>query len=132
MTPPRIAFLGLGIMGGGMARRLLGAGFPVTVYNRNRSRAEPLVNAGARIADTPRDAALDADVIIAMVADDTASRALWLGDDGALAGAKKGAACIESSTLTVSWVQELARAASAAGCAFVDAPVTGSKGAAAA
>ena len=132
MTPTRIAFLGLGIMGGGMARRLLGAGFTVTVYNRHRSRAEPLAAAGAQIADTPRAAAAGAEVIIAMVADDAASRSIWLSADGALAGAQRGALCVECGTLSLAWVEELERLAAAAGCELVDAPVTGSKGAAAA
>lgn len=132
MTPTRIAFLGLGIMGGGMARRLLGAGFAVTVYNRHPARAEPLAAAGAQIADTPRAAAAGAGVIIAMVADDAASHSIWLGADGALAGAQRGALCVECSTLSLAWVEELERRAAAAGCELVDAPVTGSKGAAAA
>jgi 3-hydroxyisobutyrate dehydrogenase len=130
-TSPRIAFLGLGIMGGGMARRLLQAGYPLTVYNRNRERAEPLGQAGARIAVTPRAAAAGADVVFSMVADDAASRAIWRGPDGALAGVRQGAVLVECSTLTVAWVRELAQAATAAGCEFVDAPVTGSKDAAA-
>ena len=131
MTPQRIAFLGLGIMGGGMARRLLGAGFPVTVYNRNRGRAEPLAGAGAQIADTPGEAAKNADVVLAMVADDGASRAVWLGESGALAAMRKGTLAVDCSTLTVAWVEELGRAMAAAGVEFVDAPVTGSKGPAA-
>lgn len=132
MNSTRIAFLGLGIMGTGMARRLMGAGFSVAVYNRSRARAEPLAAEGARMADTPRAAAEGADVIIGMVADDVASRAIWLDADGALAGVKRGALCIDCSTLTVAWVAELARAAAAAGVELVDAPVTGSKGPAAA
>ena len=131
MNSTRIAFLGLGIMGTGMARRLMGAGFSLAVYNRNRARGEPLAAEGARIADTPRAAAEGADVVISMVADDVASRAVWLGADGALAGAKRGALGIDCSTLTVAWVAELARAAAAAGVELVDAPVTGSKGPAA-
>ena len=127
MSSPRIAFLGLGIMGAGMARRLLGAGFPLTVYNRNRAKAEPLVAAGARVADSPREAAANADVIISMVSDDSVSRAVWLGENGALAGAPRGAVLVECSTLTIGWVQELAAAAAARGCDLVDAPVTGSK-----
>lgn len=123
----RIAFLGLGIMGSGMSRRLLGAGFPVTVYNRNAAKAEPIVAAGARLAGSPREAAEGADVIISMVADDPASRAMWLGPEGALAGARAGAVCIDSSTVSVSWIRELAQEAKAAGCEFLDAPVTGSK-----
>lgn len=115
-----------------MARRLVEAGFPVTVYNRSRARGESLAAAGARIADTPREAATEAEIVIAMVADDAASRALWLGKNGALAHAKRGTICVECSTLTTAWVEELARAAAAAGCELVDAPVTGSKGPAAA
>ncbi len=131
MNSPRIAFLGLGIMGGGMARRLLGAGFPLTVYNRNPAKAAPLGAAGARVAESPRTAAAGADLVFSMVADDAASRTLWLGEAGALAGAASGAVLVECSTLTVSWIQELAAAAAARGCALVDAPVAGSKDAAA-
>ena len=127
MSKSPIAFLGLGIMGSGMARRLLGAGFPVTVYNRNCDKAAPLAAAGARIAASPREAAAGAKVVIAMVADDAASRGLWLGEQGALAGAARGTVLVESSTLTVGWVKELAAAAAAGGFEFLDAPVTGSK-----
>ena len=132
MNAPRIAFLGLGIMGGGMARRLLGAGFAVTAFNRNRAKAEALVSAGAKMAATAREAATGADVVLCMVADDLASRAMWLGVDGALAGAPHGAVAVDCSTLTVGWVKELAHAAEVCGCEFVDAPVTGSKSHAAA
>jgi len=132
MSTPRIAFLGLGLMGGGMARRLLSAGFAVTVFNRNPARAEPLAAAGARVAGSPREAAAGAEVVFSMVADDAASRAMWLGHDGAIAGAARGAVLVECSTLTVAWVQELARAAAAAGAECIDAPVTGSKNQAAA
>ena len=131
MGSTRIAFLGLGIMGGGMARRLLGAGFPLAVYNRDRAKTEPLAKAGARVAGSPREAAEGADVIFSMVADDAVSRAMWLGEKGALAGAARGTLVVECSTLTVAWVQELAATAAGKGCEFVDAPVTGSKLAAA-
>jgi 3-hydroxyisobutyrate dehydrogenase len=123
----RIALIGLGVMGSGMAANWLAKGFPVAVYNRTRARAEPLAAKGARIADTPRSAAEDADVIVAMVAEDGASRAVWQGNDGALAGAKPGAVAIESSTLTPEWVRELAALARARGVDFLDAPVAGSK-----
>lgn len=132
MNAPRIAFLGLGIMGGGMARRLLRAGFPLTVYNRNRDKAAPLAAEGAKLAATPREAADGAAIIFSMVADDVASRAMWLGDEGALAGTARGVIAVECSTLTVAWVDELARAVAAGGGEFVDAPVAGSKAAAAA
>lgn len=127
----RVALLGLGIMGSGMAANWLSKGFTLAVYNRTRSKAEPFAAQGARVAATPRQAAEDADVIAAMVGDDPASRAVWLGDDGALAGAKPGAILVECSTLTPDWVRELAGLAQARGCQFLDAPVTGSKAAAA-
>jgi 3-hydroxyisobutyrate dehydrogenase len=131
MNPPRIAFLGLGIMGGGMARRLLTAGFPLAVYNRNRDKAAPLGSAGARVAMSPRDAAREAEIIFSMVADDPASRALWLGEEGALTGMARGTVLVECSTLTVEWIDELAHTARERGHELLDAPVTGSKSAAA-
>jgi len=110
-----------------MARRLLGAGFPVAVYNRDRTKAAALKTAGAVVADSPREAAAGAAIMISMVADDAASRAIWLGEQGGLAGAARGAVLVECSTLTVSWVNELARAAAARGLELIDAPVAGSK-----
>jgi 3-hydroxyisobutyrate dehydrogenase len=127
MNKPRIAFLGLGIMGSGMARRLLAGGFPLTVYNRNPERSRPFAAGGAGVAASPREAAAQAEIIISMLADDIASRSLWLGDGGALAAAKAGTVCIESSTVTVDWVRELAAAAQKQNCELLDAPVTGSK-----
>ena len=94
----KVAVLGVGVMGGGMARRLLAAGFPLTVWNRTPERANPLEHEGAVRADTPRDAAASADVILSMVADDEASRAVWTGTTGALDGAREGVLLIESST----------------------------------
>ena len=126
----RIAMIGLGIMGSGMAANWLAKGFPVSVYNRTRAKAEPLAAKGARIADSPRAAAEGADVVVAMVSDDEVSRKVWQGNDGALAGLKSGAIAIESSTLTPEWVRELAGLAKAKGADFLDAPVGGSKPAA--
>jgi 3-hydroxyisobutyrate dehydrogenase len=122
----RLAFLGLGNMGSGMAARLMAAGHSLTVYNRTRSRAERLEKLGARVADSPRDAAQRADVIIGMTADDRSSRTLWLGDSGALAADNSpDALCIECSTLSHDWVMELAQHVRARGFRYVDAPVTG-------
>jgi 3-hydroxyisobutyrate dehydrogenase len=132
MSKPRIAFLGLGIMGSGMARRLLVSGFPLTVFNRNADKAKPFAAEGAIVAASAREAVAQANVIISMVADDVAARSLWLGDNGALAAAKPGVVCIECSTVTVNWVRELAAVATARGCECLDAPVTGSKNQAAA
>jgi 3-hydroxyisobutyrate dehydrogenase len=122
-----VAFLGLGVMGGGMAARLVSTGLPVTVWNRRRDRADAIVAQGARLADSPREAASTADVVISMVADDRAARAVWMGPDGAIAGARPGAVLIESSTVSPAWIAELSAAAAARGCALLDAPVTGSK-----
>jgi 3-hydroxyisobutyrate dehydrogenase len=110
-----------------MTGRLLAAGFPVTVWNRNVEKAEPLRQQGAAVASTPREAASGADVVLAMVADDDASRAIWLGSDGALEGLQEGAVAIECSTLSPEWVVDLATLVVDCGGSFLDAPVTGSK-----
>jgi 3-hydroxyisobutyrate dehydrogenase len=130
MLMQRVAILGLGIMGGGMAANWLTKGFEVSVWNRTRAKAEPLAAKGAKLAATPRDAAQGVDFIFAMVSDDDASRSVWLGPDGALAGAKSGAIGVESSTLTPDWIRELGEHAHAKGCGFLDAPVGGSRPAA--
>lgn len=126
----QVALLGLGIMGNGIARNLLKAGFPLTVYNRTRAKAEPLAELGATVADSPRAAAVGADIVIAMVGDDHASRAVWLGEGGALAVSPARAVLVECSTLSLEWVRELAGRCAALGLDFLDAPVTGSKDAA--
>ena len=129
----RIAFLGLGHMGLGMALRLAGAGHSLSVYNRTAARAAPLEKAGAKVAATPREAAHQADVIIGMTADDDSSRAMWLGDDGALAADNHPEAlAIECSTLSYDWVMDLSRHVMARGFRYVDSPVTGLPDAAAA
>ncbi len=114
-------------MGSGMAKRLLAANFPLSVYSRSRDKAAAFGSAGAKIASSPRDAASGAEIILSMVADDEASREVWLGENGALAGVSGASVLIESSTLTAGWIRELASAAEKKGCEFLDAPVTGSK-----
>jgi 3-hydroxyisobutyrate dehydrogenase len=127
MSKSHVAIMGLGIMGSGMAGRILSAGFPLSVYNRNPEKAEPFVEKGAHLAKSPGEASSQAAVVISMVADDIASRDIWLGEGGALAAAKRGSVIIESSTLTVGWVEQLASEAAKHGCEFLDAPVTGTK-----
>src|SRR5580704_10845121 len=127
MSKTNVAFLGLGIMGSGMARRLLSAGFPLTVYNRNREKSIPFAKDGALVAETPREAASKAQIILSMVADDNASREVWLGENGALAGAAPNSLLIECSTLSGAWIHELAGKAAKRNCKFLDAPVTGTK-----
>jgi 3-hydroxyisobutyrate dehydrogenase len=122
-----IAFLGLGTMGTGMARRLLDAPFKLTVFNRSAAKTKPFADAGARVAASPREAAESAAMVICMVSDDAASRQMWLGENGALAGVLRGALLIECSTISTGWVGELNAAAKAVGCELLDAPVAGSK-----
>lgn len=124
----KIAFLGLGAMGSRMATRLLQAGHDVTVWNRSAGAAAPLQEVGAHVAATPRAAAESADIVIAMVRDDTASRFVWLDSKiGALHGMQPNSVAIDSSTLTVSWIADLAKHGSDRRIAFLDAPVLGSR-----
>lgn len=122
----KVAFLGIGAMGQGMARRLLGAGHDVAIYNRTRARAEELAGAGARVCGTAHEAAEGAEAVFAMVGNDEASQAVWSGVNGALAGdLAQGALIIECSTLSHDWVLTLAGAARADGYRYIDCPVTG-------
>lgn len=129
---PRVAFIGLGRMGHGMAGRYLDAGFEVTVWNRSRAKADGLIARGARWADSPNDAALDADAVVTMVADDEASRAVWLGKDGAATNMKAGTLAIECSTVSHRHALDLARELRTRGLIYIDCPVTGLPEAAAA
>src|ERR1700755_2950216 len=97
---PRVAFIGLGMMGHGMAGRYLDAGFAVAVWNRSKAKADDLIARGGRWAVSPQDAADGADAVVTMVADDAASRQVWLGKDGAAAGMKAGTLAIECSTVS--------------------------------
>ena len=124
---PSIALLGLGTMGRGMAANLLKAGFPLTVWNRTKAKAEFLTHTTAVIADTPAQAVKNASVVLAMMADDAASRAAWLGQDGALAAMPSGSIAIECSTLSPDWIHELHESVSQRGLRMAEAPVTGSR-----
>ncbi|MFN8121762.1 MAG: NAD(P)-dependent oxidoreductase [Thermoleophilia bacterium] len=122
----RVAFIGLGRMGSGMAGRLLAAGHDIAVFNRTPGRDAALVASGARRAATPREAAEGADAVVVMVADDAASLAVWDGPDGVLAARPApGGIAVECSTLSHAHVTALAPRAAAAGWRYVDAPVTG-------
>ncbi len=129
----RIAFIGLGNMGYAMARRLLEAGHELNVYNRTASRATALVHEGAKVFATPMAACEGADAIISMVADDLASRSVWLRPDGILAANPSAhALAVECSTLSHAWVMELSSEVKRRGFRYLDAPVTGLPDAAAA
>src|ERR1700741_1478482 len=105
----KIAFIGLGRMGHGMAGRYLDAGFDVAVWNRSKAKAEALIARGARWASSPADAADGADAVVTMVADDEASRAVWLGQNGVAATARAGTLAIECSTVSYDHALHLSR-----------------------
>lgn len=127
----RVGIIGTGIMGGGMAEQLLRKGYPVVVWNRNAAKTQPLIALGATKAASPAELAAQSDAIIVVVRDDAAVREVVLGSAGALAKARPGTTFINSSTVTPRLVQEVGAAVEARGCSFFDAPVTGSKVAAA-
>jgi 3-hydroxyisobutyrate dehydrogenase len=120
-----VAFIGLGRMGHGMAGRYLDAGFTVSIWNRSKAKAEDLIARGARWATSPEDAAIDADAVVTMVADDEASRAVWLTKDGAAATMKAGTLAIECSTVSYQHALDLARELRSRGLVYIDSPVTG-------
>ncbi len=124
----KITVLGLGAMGTRLATNLIAAGYPITVWNRSPAPAQAFAAPGAHVALSPRAAVQGADIVIAMVTDNNASRAIWLDPDtGALAGLGPQTIAVESSTLTIPWIHELAAAMEQAGVAFLDAPVVGSR-----
>ena len=124
---PSIGFIGLGIMGLPMARHLCDAGYPVTVYNRTSSRAEQAAGFGAQVGTSPRQVAERCDILITMLTNPEAVRAVMEGPDGAFAHPKKGLVWIQMSTLDVQATQAFAQEAVRKGITYVDAPVTGSK-----
>jgi 3-hydroxyisobutyrate dehydrogenase-like beta-hydroxyacid dehydrogenase len=128
----KVGFIGLGRMGHGMAGRYLDAGFAVAVWNRSKAKAEDLIARGARWASSPADAADRADAVVTMVADDEASRAVWLGKDGAAATMKAGSLAIECSTVSHQHALDMARELRSRGLIYIDCPVTGLPQAAAA
>lgn len=130
MAKQRIGFIGLGIMGRGMATNLVKAGYEVTVYNRTKSKAEELARHGAKTADSLAQAAEGKDVVITMLADPPAVNDAVLGQTGAVAGLKSGAILIDCSTVDPNTTSVTLEAATAAGARFLDSPVAGSKDAA--
>jgi 3-hydroxyisobutyrate dehydrogenase len=123
----QIAMLGLGAMGARMARRFVSAGHEVTAWSRSGVPTS-LADLPARFVASPRAAVAEADVVICMVTDDDASKAVWTDPgSGALPALRKDALAIESSTLSLTWVASLAEQVRAAGGRFLDAPVVGSR-----
>ena len=122
----KVAFLGLGVMGGPMAGHLAAAGHQVTVYNRTASKAQAWVaRHGGKAAAAPREAAAGADFVFACVGNDADLRSVVLGDDGAFAGMAPGAVLIDHTTASADIARELHGVATQRGLHFVDAPVSG-------
>ena len=121
-----LGYVGLGVMGGRMAARLLAKGHSVTGFNRTRSKAEALAGDGLRVADTPRDVAAAADVTFVMVANSAALRAVADGPFGLVAGLGHDKILVDMSTVSPVVSRELAARAREAGAQMVDAPVSGS------
>jgi 3-hydroxyisobutyrate dehydrogenase len=122
----KLAFLGLGVMGGPMARHLAAKGHEVTVYNRTSARAAAWVAAhGGRQAATPAQATAGADAVLACVGNDDDLRQVCLGENGAFAAMARGTLFIDHTTVSAQVTRELAAAATSRGIGFVDAPVSG-------
>jgi 3-hydroxyisobutyrate dehydrogenase-like beta-hydroxyacid dehydrogenase len=122
---PTIGFIGLGLMGRPMAANLLKAGHEVTVWNRTASRADSLVEQGAKRAATPRDVAAASEVICTIVSDPPALESVLWGESGVFTGLRKGSVMVESSTVSPNLEKRAAAAAASLGCEFLEAPVTG-------
>ncbi len=126
-----IGFIGLGIMGRGMARNLLKAGFPLVVWNRTASRMEPLLKAGARAAQSPADLAGQCDIIITCVSDTPDVEAVILGETGVIHGARPGSLVIDTSTISPTVTRRMAERLAERDVHMLDAPISGgSEGAA--
>jgi 3-hydroxyisobutyrate dehydrogenase-like beta-hydroxyacid dehydrogenase len=123
----KIAYLGLGTMGSGMASNLLKAGYQLTVWNRSAEKCKPFAKKGARAAESPADAIRDADLVIYMLSNDQAVEEVVFGADGILSGIKEGQIAMDMSTVLPSTSLREQEAYAKRGADFLDAPVFGSK-----
>ena len=124
-TLPTVGFIGLGIMGGAMAARLVAAGYALHLYNRSRMKAEALLAAGATWHDTPAAVAAASDVVLTIVGVPDDVRALYLGDNGLIMHARPGAVLVDMTTSSPTLAHEIAELGAARGIAVLDAPVSG-------
>jgi 3-hydroxyisobutyrate dehydrogenase-like beta-hydroxyacid dehydrogenase len=122
----KLGFVGLGVMGSRVVRRLLEAGYSVVGYNRTQSKAQWLLDAGMEWAASPRKVAEATDIVFSMVTNTAALNAVALGDDGILAGLSRGKIFVEMSTVSPAASRDLAKQVKAKGAAMLDAPVSGS------
>ena len=127
MTIQKIAYLGLGIMGQGMVGNLLKAGYDVTVWNRSEDKAEGAVKKGAARADTPKEAAQGADLIMYCLSNDAAVEEVVFGENGILEGVQEDQVAVDMSTVHPDLSRREGEAYAAKGVSFLDAPVFGSK-----
>jgi len=125
VTRPSVGFIGLGIMGGAMAARLAAVGFPLHVYNRTRSKAEPLLAAGAEWHASPATLAAASDIVLTIVGTPADVRALYLGEGGLIANARSGTTLADMTTSSPSLARELAALAIYRDLQVLDAPVSG-------
>ena len=122
----KLGFVGLGVMGSRVVKRLLDAGHDVIGYNRTRSKAQWLVDAGMNLAKTPRAVAESADVTFTMVTNTAALQGVMEGADGLLAGMSDGKVHVDMSTVSPAFSRQIAQRVAARGASMVDAPVSGS------
>jgi 3-hydroxyisobutyrate dehydrogenase len=123
--PDKVGFIGLGIMGRGMARNLLKAGYPLSVWNRTASRVDELVSAGATSARSPAELAAEADVIFICVSDTPDVEQVVLGEQGLIHGIQNGALVVDTSTISPGATRELAARLAEKGAHMLDAPISG-------
>jgi 3-hydroxyisobutyrate dehydrogenase len=121
----RVGWIGTGVMGSSMCGHLLAAGFTATVYNRSKSKAQGLLDKGAKWADSPRAVAEASDVVFSIVGFPSDVRSVILGPEGALAGSKPGTILVDMTTSEPSLAVEIAEAAKKKQVHSVDAPVSG-------
>ena len=121
----RLGWIGTGVMGQSMCGHLMSKGFSVTVYNRSKQKAEPLLDRGAAWADSPKSVAQKSDVVFAIVGFPRDVREVFLGQDGALAGSKAGSILVDMTSSEPSLAMEIYEAAKSRGVYAVDAPVSG-------
>ena len=121
----KVGLIGLGLMGKPIGMNLLKAGFPLTVWNRTASRADELVAAGAKLAQTPRELAANSEFVMSIVSDPAALEEVLWGNDGAMQGFQRGSIYIDSSTVSPTLARKVAAACEERDVRFLDAPVTG-------
>ncbi len=122
---PKVGFIGLGLIGLPMAKNVQKAGFPLTVFNRTRSKAESLAKQGARVAGSPREAAAEADVLVTVVSDPPALEEVMLGEKGAAEGLRPGSTWVDCSTVSPALERKLTAWLAKRGVETLDAPITG-------